>query len=215
MGPASPDLEAVTVDALGTCVELEDPTEALRAALARAGCARPREAVRAAFEAEAAYYVPRSHTGSDPATLAALRRRSVGVFLAAAGADVETGDFVGEFLASLRFRAVEGAAETLDALGSAGLRLACVANWDVSLPDALAAAGLEGRFHTVVSSAEAGAPKPDPAPFRLALGRLAVPADRALHIGDSAADRDGARAAGLAFATVPLATLPARLGIER
>jgi len=128
---------------------------------------------------------------------------------------VKTGDFVGEFLASLRFRAIDGAAETLDALGSAGLRIACVANWDVSLPDALAAAGLEGRFHTVVSSAEAGAPKPDPAPFRLALGRLAVPADHALHIGDSAADRDGARAAGLAFAPVPLATLPARLGIER
>jgi putative hydrolase of the HAD superfamily len=37
---------------------------------------------------------------------------------------------------------------------------------------------------------------------------------RALHVGDEDADRLGAAAAGLAFAEAPLATLPARLGID-
>ena len=46
--------------------------------------------------------------------------------------------------------------------------------------------------------AEAGASKPDPAPFRLALERLGVEAGRALHVGDTpATDGDGASGAGL------------------
>jgi HAD superfamily hydrolase (TIGR01509 family) len=64
-----------------------------------------------------------------------------------------------------------------------------------------------------VTSAEAGAPKPDPRPFRLALEHVGIAPARALHIGDSETDREGARAAGLAFEPAPLATLPDRLGL--
>jgi HAD superfamily hydrolase (TIGR01509 family) len=60
---------------------------------------------------------------------------------------------------------------------------------------------------TVVTSAEAGAPKPDPEPFHLALRRLAVAPERALHVGDSPADEEGARAAGLHFLPAPLTSI--------
>ena len=81
-----------------------------------------------------------------------------------------------------------------------------VANWDSALPIHLARLALDRYFSTVVTSAEAGAPKPDPAPFRLALERLGVDAGRALHVGDEQADELGAAAAGMRFAPAPLAS---------
>jgi putative hydrolase of the HAD superfamily len=50
-------------------------------------------------------------------------------------------------------------------------------------------------------------PKPDPAIFRLALERLGVSSERTLHVGDSDADEEGARAAGIAFTPAPVAAL--------
>jgi len=202
---------AITIDAFGTLVELVDPVEPLRAALTAAGVEREAEVVAGAFAAEVAHYLPRAHEGRDAASLAALRRDCAAVFLAAAGADLDPARFAPAFVRALSFRALPGTVEALDALRARGLRLACVSNWDVSLGDALAAAGLAPRLDAIVSSAEAGAPKPDPRPFRLALERLGVEPAEALHVGDDEADRLGAEAAGLAFAPPPLSTLPARM----
>jgi putative hydrolase of the HAD superfamily len=58
----------------------------------------------------------------------------------------------------------------------------------------LRAHGLEDRFDVVVASYEAGAHKPEPAPFRLAERRL--PADGYTMIGDADADVEGARGVG-------------------
>lgn len=58
----------------------------------------------------------------------------------------------------------------------------------------LRAHGLEARFDAVVASYEAGAHKPEPAPFRLAERRL--PADGYAMVGDSDADVEGARGVG-------------------
>ena len=71
---------------------------------------------------------------------------------------------------------------------------------------------LEGLFDAVVTSAEAGAAKPDPAVFLLALARLGVPPAHAAHVGDSEADEEGARAAGLRFVPAPLADAVWSLG---
>jgi putative hydrolase of the HAD superfamily len=206
-------LDAVTVDAFGTLLLLEDPTERLRAALAERGVDRDADAVRAAFRAEAAYYRPRSLAGRDADSLLALRRDCMRVFLAAAEAPLEAAAFVPAFLEAIVFRPADGALEALDALAGAGLSLACVANWDVSLHEHLERLGLDTRFAVVLPSAEAGAEKPQPRIFEMALERLGVEPARALHIGDEAVDREGAAAAGLAFEPVPLATLPARLGL--
>ena len=208
------DLDAVTVDALGTIVALRDPVPALQAALAARGVDRDAAAVAEAFAAEAAFYIPRSHEGRTPESLAALRHECVAVFLAELEAPLDPDGFVDDFLAALAFEEIAGAAAALDRLRAMGLRLACVANWDMSLPEALARAGLAEKFDTIVSSAEAVAPKPNPAPFLVALRRLGVEPGRALHIGDSEADRLGAAAVGMRFALTPVSTLPARLGPE-
>ena len=57
----------------------------------------------------------------------------------------------------------------------------------------------------MVTSAEAGAPKPDPAVFTCALELLHVRPERALHIGDSDSDEQAAVATGMHFAPAPLA----------
>ncbi len=204
-------LEAVTLDAFGTLLELRDPVPHLRDALAERGVVRSTADVMHAFVAEAAFYVPRSHEGRDEETLAALRRRCAAVFLDDVGADLDPGEFAPAFVAALRYAAIPGVPEALERLRAAGLALACVANWDYTLAEHLAAAGLASYLQTVVTSAEANAAKPDPQIFRLALARLEVEPARALHVGDAPADSVGARAAGLGFEPVPVATLPERL----
>jgi putative hydrolase of the HAD superfamily len=212
--PSASNLDAVTVDAAGTCLDLVAPYVRLQSALASRGIERSLAEVEEAFAAEVAYYVPRSERGAGPEGLAGLRHDAVAVFLEHARVDIDAGSFVAAFMETIEFRAIPGAVEALEALRAAGLELACVANWDATLHGHLEHAGLAPLFTTAVSSADAGAAKPDPAIFQTALSRLGVPGSRALHIGDDDVDRDGARAAGMAFEPVPLATLPQRLGLR-
>jgi putative hydrolase of the HAD superfamily len=212
-GRAASSLDAVTVDAMGTMVELDDPTPRLRRELAERGVEREPDEVAAAFRAEVAYYLPRTLEGRDGESLADLGRRCTAVFLEHARADLDPEEFAPAFVGSIVFRPLDGAAAALGSLCRAGLALACVSNWDVSLRGHLEAAGLAGFFAQIVSSAEAGSAKPDPEVFRVALERLGVRPERALHVGDGDGDRDGAAAAGLAFEPAPLATLPERLGL--
>jgi putative hydrolase of the HAD superfamily len=208
-------LDAITVDAMGTLVELGDPAPRLRTSLAERGVDRALDEVAAAFHAEVAYYLPRTLEGRDAESLADLGRRCTAVFLEHARAELDPAEFAPAFLAAIVFRPLPDAASTLERLRRAGLVLACVSNWDVSLSAHLERAGLTGYFAEIVSSAEAGAAKPDPRVFLVALERLGVATERALHIGDGDGDREGAVAAGLAFEPVPLATLPERLGLGR
>jgi FMN phosphatase YigB (HAD superfamily) len=205
------ELEAVTIDAYGTLVALRDPVPALREALAARGVARDEAEVRRAFEAEAAYYVERSHEGRDEATLALLRRDCAGVFLVAAHAELDPKEFAPAFVGALAFEDGPGARLAVRSLAEAGLRLAVVSNWDVALHEHLATLALDGLLDTVVTSAEAGAPKPAPAVFELALARLGVEPSRAVHVGDSDADAEGAHAAGMRFEPAPLADAARRI----
>ncbi len=199
------DLDAVTVDGYGTLLHLDDPVPPLVSALAAHGVEREAGAVARAFGREVTHYKPRAHIGRDAASLAALREECVAVFLTALGTSVPPAAFVDDFVAALTFSTAPGAAATLERLRALGLELAVVANWDCTLPEHLARVGLDAFFTTVVTSARAGAAKPDPAIFRLALDELGVAPDRALHVGDEPIDEEGARAAGLSFAPAPLA----------
>lgn len=184
----------MTIDAYGTLLELDDPVGSLR----RLVPGHPREAVARAFRAEVEYYVARSHQGRDAESLARLQAASAAVFNDALGSSVTPEQYV----AALEYRFLPGALETVAALRRRGLSVAVVSNWDIGLVDRLAPLGLP-----VVTSAEAGAAKPDPRIFRLALERLGVRAERALHVGDRGEDEHGARAAGMRFAPAPLADL--------
>jgi putative hydrolase of the HAD superfamily len=200
------DLDAVTVDGYGTLLRLIDPVPALRVALADHGVERGDADVARAFRAEVAHYRPRAHEGRDAESLAALRRSCVDVFLRDLGRPLEPDGFVDAFMGALVFEPVPGAPETLERLRGRGLRLGVVANWDWSLPEHLELLGLDRLVDTVLTSARAGAAKPDPAIFELALDELGVSASRALHVGDEPIDEEGARAAGLAFAPAPLSS---------
>lgn len=79
----------------------------------------------------------------------------------------------------------------------AGLKLAVVSNFDRRLHGLLEQLELSDLLDAVVVSSEAGAAKPDPRPFELALNALELPAAEVWHVGDSPEDLAGARAAGL------------------
>jgi HAD superfamily hydrolase (TIGR01509 family) len=192
------ELDAVTLDAFGTLLTLRAPVEALSHLTGR-----DEADVRRALEAEIAHYRPRSHNGRDSGSLALLRAECAAVFNQTLGSSLPAEEFVG----ALEYEPLPGVPESLAALRAQGLSLAVVANWDCALPEHLDRIGL-GRFvSTVVTSAEAGAAKPDPRPFLLALERLEVEPGRALHVGDSPEDEEGAAAAGLRFAPAPLTAL--------
>jgi putative hydrolase of the HAD superfamily len=201
MRPA--ELDAVTVDAYGTLVRLIDPVPKLREGLAALGVERDADAVARAFAKEAAYYTERSFEGRDEPSLYDLRRRCVAIILDELESDLAPEAFVEGFVAAMRFELLPDAGAALEALRRRGLAVAIVSNWDYALAQHLKRLGLGDVV--VVSSAEAGAPKPDAAVFRRALEFLRVQPARALHIGDSDSDEAGAHAAGMHFAKAPLA----------
>lgn len=83
-------------------------------------------------------------------------------------------------------------------LRARGLRIAVASNFDSRLPRLLADCGLASALDVVVFSAAVGAEKPHPAIFEELLGRLALPAESVLHVGDSRRDDvEGALAMGL------------------
>ena len=200
-------VEAVTIDAFGTLVELADPVPALRELLRTRVVERSREEVAQAFAAEITYYRAHSIEGRDDESLATLRRDCAAVFLDAAGAELSPEEFAPHFTAALEFRLLDGAADALEQLSTRGLPLGVVSNWDSELPVILERLGIGGYFRAVVTSARAGSPKPAPRIFELALERLDVPAERAVHVGDDPADEAGARAAGMRFVPAPLENL--------
>jgi HAD superfamily hydrolase (TIGR01509 family) len=197
------DLDAVTLDAFGTLVELTDPVPAVQEGLLELGVERDRGAVTRALAAEFEYYRPRSLEGRDPESLALLRRECAGIVLRELEADVEPEAFVDSFVGALRFALLPRVTPALRGLRRRGLALAVVSNWDIALGEHLRALGLGDV--PVVTSAAVGAAKPDPTVFRRALELLQVRPERTLHVGDSHADEAGARAAGITFAPAPLA----------
>jgi putative hydrolase of the HAD superfamily len=199
-------LDAVTLDANGTLVQLVDPVPTLARLLEEHGAARSPDRIAAAFETEAAYYGSRLAERLDGPRLGALYRDCARVFLEAAEADVDPAEFAPHYVGALRFEVVDGVPEVLRGLRARGLALAVVSNWDVSVHERLDELGLTPLVQTVVASGDVGSAKPDPRIFEVALDRLGVTPERALHVGDRAADERGAAGAGLRFEPAPLTT---------
>ena len=190
---------AILLDALGTLVELQPPAPRLRARLAEGGFEVSEERAAAGFAAEISYYLEHHLEGSDRQRLEDLRDRCATAMMGALelpGLDHPTARRA--MLGALEFTPYPDALEGLAALRERGHRLVVVSNWDCSLPDWLGPTGLLELVDGVVTSAEAGAAKPDPAVFRKALELAGVDGAGAVHVGDSL-DNDvaGARAMGI------------------
>jgi HAD superfamily hydrolase (TIGR01549 family) len=110
----------------------------------------------------------------------------------------------------------DGAADALDALRAAGLRLSLASNAEPMLRRKLEELGLAQRFDHLAISGEMGVEKPEPRFFTEALDALGVPAERAVHIGDLyEIDVYGARSAGLEAILVDVADLSADRDVSR
>ncbi len=187
---------------MGTLLALADPAATLAEVLrTRHGLEVSRAQARDALVAEIAYYRAHHDEGRDDASLAELRRRCalvLGRALPPAAGRLSGDVLLVSLLAALRFHAYGDAAPTLAALRRRGMRLAVVSNWDVSLPAVLRDVGLGDHVDAVLTSAQTGAAKPDPAIFAAALAAVGVGAADAVHVGDSLEhDVAGARASGL------------------
>jgi putative hydrolase of the HAD superfamily len=185
------EVRAVLLDGMGTLVHLIPPAPALAAAFGV-----DLETAERAFRAEVDFYLAHQLEGSDPKTLADLRERAAAVLADAAGVPREGA--VDALMASLRFEAFADAAPALEQLRARGMRLVVVSNWDWSLTDVLGGAGMLPLLDGVITSAEVGAAKPDPAIFEAGLAAAGCSAAEAVHVGDSVDhDVEGARAAGI------------------
>jgi putative hydrolase of the HAD superfamily len=197
------DIDAVLLDGLGTLVALEPPWPALVERLRDThGVALSLAGAERAFRAEIAYYRAHHYEGRDADTLEDLRRRCAEVLRAQLPAQtveaLSLEQLTAAMLDALRFVAYPDAPTALARLRARGLTLVVVSNWDVSLPAVLRHVGLDGMLDGVVTSAEAGHPKPASAIFAAGLALAKCPPAQAVHVGDSLAhDVRGALAAGI------------------
>lgn len=200
-----PPVRAVLLDCLGTLLRLEPPGPRLRVELARRGIMVSEESAAAAFRAEIDHYLAHHLEGTDAPSLERLRDSCARVVGASLGPDAVGVPGVADpepavreaMLAALRFSPYPDAAPALAGLRRAGLRLVVTSNWDCSLGAVLEGAGLRRLVDSVVTSAEVGAAKPDPAVFRAGLEAAACPSGAAVCVGDSLrSDVGGARAVG-------------------
>jgi putative hydrolase of the HAD superfamily len=218
--------DAVTLDAMGTLVSIEPPGPRLQRSLERRlGLAVELARCEGAMRVEMRHYRAHCTAARDASSLAALRLDCASLIADALALDVSGPELLPSLTDAISFQAYEDAMPALRRLAAAGLKLAVIANWDISLTDVLRRLGLADPFATIVTAAAVGAAKPDPEPFRVALERLGVDAARCVHVGDDpVTDVAGARGAGLTAVLIDrsgrapdslpdLSGLAARLGI--
>lgn len=141
----------------------------------------------------------------DSAVLVEFWRELTNDWLTEAGLDASKTNDVVEHASELLFgkdskvfELYDDVLPCLDALRSAGMRMAIISNWDNSLHRTVAMFGLTEYFEIVVASLEEGVEKPDPLLFRITLERLGIKPEDALHVGDNPIDDwQGAKNAGM------------------
>jgi putative hydrolase of the HAD superfamily len=209
-------VRAALLDALGTLVELERPWPHLVAELRARGVSASEDEAKRAMLAEMAYYKANHDDASDRAGLEDLRRRCAAIVRDELGTALPVEKVEEAMLAAIRFRPYPEVPGVLRALRERGARLVVVSNWDVSLHDVLERTRLRPLLDAVVTSAEFGAAKPDPAIFAHALELAGARAADAVHAGDDVeADVHGARAAGIEPVLVARDGEPAPEGVRR
>lgn len=199
-------IRAVTFDAAGTLIAPREPVGQTYARIARQhGIYIEPEVLEARFRASYRNAPPLCfpHTPEGELSRAEQRwwRSIVRTVFAEVPRAVADKVFLDLFLLYGKGEAWEVFPEvraTLAELGRRGVRRAIVSNFDARLFGICTDLGLSEYFDAIVPSSRAGAAKPSPRIFWHALALLSVPAERALHVGDSwEEDVLGAAAAGM------------------
>ena len=200
-------LRAITFDAAGTLIHVAEPVgETYARSFRRAGVEIAASEAEARFRAAFAAAPPLAFPGLSGEALDRAERAWWRRIVAAAMAgdarpdrlDAAFAELYQGFARGHAWRVADDARSTLEELERRGIRLGVVSNFDSRLFRILAELDLDHFCRAIVPSSAAGAAKPDPAIFRLALARLGVEPAEAAHVGDDErCDRDGASAAGL------------------
>jgi len=138
-----------------------------------------------------------SRTTSDREWWRSLVNRAV----ASLGRSAPTGYFEALYEAFAQPEAWRLYPDVLDTLRAARLRgvhCGVISNWDERLRPLLNRLGLTAHFDSLTISCEAGAEKPAPAVFQIALRAAGAQVEETVHVGDSLAeDVQGAEAVGM------------------
>jgi putative hydrolase of the HAD superfamily len=198
-GRAGRSRTAVLLDALGTLVELQPPAPRLRKLLAERGFEVDEERAAQGFAAEIGYYLQHHLEGSDRERLDDLRDRCAEAMMSALELPgLDHAHAREAMLGSLEFEPFPDALPALAQLAEDGHVVVIVSNWDCSLPDWLGPTGLLEQVAGVVTSADAGAAKPDRRIFERGLELAGARPEEAVHVGDSVEnDVAGARELGI------------------
>jgi len=186
-----PRLRLLAVDLDGTLVDsAPDLAHCVDEAMLGAGVAPPGEALTRTWIGDGIETLLRKafeHRGAAAGT------REFDAALAAFSACYRENLFV-------RSRLYDGVRETLAELEARGVALACVTNKRLEFAEALlTAAGIRGRFASVIGGDSLPEKKPSPMPLAAAARESGVTAAQAAMVGDSHHDHDAAAAAGFAF----------------
>lgn len=206
--PPWPRPRGLLLDAMGTLIGLRSPVGATYAAVAAEhGIDVAPAAIDRAFPGVLRQAPPLAFPGLEGDRLLEAERRWWGeridaVLAAAGGGDAPAPTALhhalfDRFADPSLWRVYPDVPAVLRRWHGAGLRLAVVSNFDRRLHPLLVGLGLADLFETVVVSSSAGAAKPSPQPFRIALESLGLSAAQVWHVGDSPEDGAGARAAGV------------------
>ncbi len=201
-------IEAVTFDATGTLMTPRDLTGDYQRVLARHGvrteAALLEPAIRNAWRELSCTVDPaRDRFAAHSGGARGYWRRFVERVAALAGSGRPSPFAAAElfelFGREASWRVYDDVLPALERLAATGIRRAVISNWDERLPRLLERLDLARFFEAVVISQAVGVEKPHPRIFETALERLAVPAPRVLHVGDSAReDVEGALGIGMA-----------------
>jgi putative hydrolase of the HAD superfamily len=207
-----PAVRAVTFDAAGTLITVAEPVGQTYARVAarhglRLSAAEAEAGFRRALAAQTPLAFPHSSASErrehERAWWYAVVRGALGVTTSDDELEAACAELFAHYADPGAWRVFPEVPRVLEELRARGALLAVVSNFDGRLVPLLAALDISQRVDTIVHSSEAGSAKPDPAIFRAALARLAVPPADALHVGDDpVADVAGARRAGLGTALV-------------
>lgn len=200
-GPGAPLPPFLSLDALGTLLEMLDPFDALVGELAARGVVVTREEVTPALVDEMTHYRAGMQGAHDDQTLHELRLSSTQVLfdgLPAAAQELGFEEIGAALFASVRFRPFPEVPAVLADLRERGVKTVVVSNWDISLHEQLADTGLDRLVDGALCSAQAGASKPDPQLLLAGLELIGADPAQAWHVGDDPVnDAGAAKAAGV------------------
>jgi FMN phosphatase YigB (HAD superfamily) len=200
--PLKDRLQAITFDAYGTLLYLNQPFERLARELRKAGLAVSVESAKEAFLHEAVYYKQHHLEAVDMESLCDLRNRCAKILfskLAELGYIIQMPQEtkLKILMDSIQFDIYEDVTPILTWCKKNGIATAVVSNWDCSLPQVLKELLNDHSFQAVTVSACEGIAKSEPAFYLKATEALGLSPSAVLHVGnEKEADYDSSVQAG-------------------